>query len=125
MRKGDGVLSGTIRLKATFPNKDRRLWPGQIANVELTLGIQPRAVVVPSQTIQSGQSGQYAFVVKSEGMVELRPVVVGRSTNGETVIEKGLRPGETVVTDGQLLLTPGAKVSVKGQGNGENGSPSK
>jgi len=117
--------TGTIRLKATFPNKDRRLWPGQIANVELTLGIQPRAVVVPSQTIQSGQSGQYAFVVKSEGMVELRPVVVGRSTNGETVIEKGLRPGETVVTDGQLLLTPGAKVSVKGQGNGENGSPSK
>jgi multidrug efflux system membrane fusion protein len=117
--------TGTIRLKATFPNKDRRLWPGQIANVELTLGIQPRAVVVPSQTIQSGQSGQYAFVVKSEGMVELRPVVVGRSTNGETVIEKGLRPGETVVTDGQLLLAPGTRVSVKGQGNGENGGSGK
>ena len=112
--------TGTIRLKASFSNDDRRLWPGQIANVELTLGMLPRAVVVPSQTIQSGQSGQYAFVVKSEGIVELRPVVVGRSTDGETVIEKGLRPGETVVTDGQLLLTPGSKVTPKGQGNGRN-----
>ncbi len=117
--------TGTIRLKATFPNKDRRLWPGQIANVELTLGIQSKAVVVPSQTIQSGQSGQYAFVVKPEGIVELRPVVAGRSTDGQTVIEKGLSPGETVVTDGQLLLTPGTKVTVKGQGNGGNEGPSK
>jgi multidrug efflux system membrane fusion protein len=117
--------TGTIRLKATFPNDDRRLWPGQIANVELTLGMLPRAVVVPSQTIQSGQSGQYAFVVKPEGTVDLRPVVVGRSTDGQTVIEKGLRPGETVVTDGQLLLTPGAKVTIKGQGSGGNQGPGK
>jgi multidrug efflux system membrane fusion protein len=117
--------TGTIRLKATFPNDDRRLWPGQIANVELTLGMLPRAVVVPSQTIQNGQSGQYAFVVKPEGTVELRPVVVGRSADGQTVIEKGLRPGETVVTDGQLLLTPGAKVTIKGQRNGGNEGPGK
>ena len=115
--------TGTIRLKATFPNEDRRLWPGQIADVVLTLGMLPRAVVVPSQTVQSGQSGQYAFVVRPEGVVELRPIVVGRSMDGQTVIEKGLRPGETVVTDGQLLLTPGTKVSVKGQGNsGAEGS---
>jgi multidrug efflux system membrane fusion protein len=112
--------TGTIRLKATFPNEDRRLWPGQIADVVLTLGMLPRAVVVPSQTVQSGQSGQYAFVVKPEGVVELRPIVVGRSMNGETVIQKGLNPGETVVTDGQLLLTPGTKVSVKEQGKGGN-----
>lgn len=117
--------TGMIRLKATFPNDDRRLWPGQIANVELTLGMLPRAVVVPSQTIQNGQSGQYAFVVKPEGTVELRPVVVGRSADGQTVIEKGLRPGETVVTDGQLLLTPGAKVTIRGQRNGGNEGPGK
>jgi multidrug efflux system membrane fusion protein len=109
------VSTGTIRLKASFPNKDRRLWPGQVVNLVLTLGVQPKAVVAPSQAIQSGQSGTYAFVVKTDSTAEMRPVVVARSTNGEAVIEKGLAPGETVVTDGQLALIPGAKVSVKQQ----------
>jgi multidrug efflux system membrane fusion protein len=117
--------TATIRLKATFQNRDRRLWPGQTINVLLTLGVQPKAVVVPSQAIQSGQSGSYAFVVRQDQTAELRLVSVSRSTNGETVIEKGLSPGETVVTDGQLLLTSGARVSIKDQNSGRQEAPKK
>ena len=109
------VSTATIRLKASFPNKDRRLWPGQTVNVLLTLSIRPKAVVAPSQAIQTSQSGTYAFVVRPDGTAEMRPVVLARNTDGEAIIEKGLAPGETVVTDGQLLLTPGTKVSVKNQ----------
>jgi membrane fusion protein, multidrug efflux system len=119
------VTTGTIRLKASFQNKDRRLWPGQVVNVVLTLGIQPKAVVAPSQAIQSGQSGPYAFVVKTDSTAEMRPVVVARNTNGEAVIEKGLAPGETVVTDGQLSLIPGAKVSIKELNSNRKENPTK
>ncbi|MGE5843117.1 MAG: efflux RND transporter periplasmic adaptor subunit [Deltaproteobacteria bacterium] len=117
--------TATIRLKATFANKDRRLWPGQTTNVLLTLGVQPKAVIVPSQAIQSGQAGPYAFVVKQDQTAELRIVSVSRSTNGETVIEKGLSPGETVVTDGQLLLTSGARVNIKDQNSAGREAPKK
>jgi multidrug efflux system membrane fusion protein len=109
------VSTATIRLKASFQNKDRRLWPGQTVTAVLTLGIQPRAVIAPSQAIQSSQAGSYAFVVKQDSTAEMRPVIVARNTNGEAVIEKGLFPGETVVTDGQLSLTPGTRVSIKDQ----------
>jgi multidrug efflux system membrane fusion protein len=119
------MSTATIRLKATFQNRDRRLWPGQTVNVLLTLGVQPKAVVVPSQAIQSGQSGSYAFVVKQDQTAELRMVSVSRSTNGEAVIEKGLTPGETVVTDGQLLLTSGARVSIKDQNSARQEAPKK
>jgi multidrug efflux system membrane fusion protein len=117
--------TATIRLKATFQNRDRRLWPGQTIQALLTLGVQPGAVVVPSQAIQSGQSGSYAFVVKQDQTAELRLVSVSRSTNGEAVIDKGLSPGETVVTDGQLLLTPGARVSIRDQNSSRQESPKK
>jgi len=117
--------TATIRLKATVQNQDRSLWPGQTINVLLTLGVQPKAVVVPSQAVQSGQSGSYAFVVRQDQTAELRIVTVSRSTNGETVIEKGLSPGETVVTDGQLLLTSGARVSVRDQAPVRQESPKK
>jgi len=117
--------TATIRLKATFQNTDRRLWPGQTINAVLTLGVQLKAVVVPSQAIQSGQSGTYAFVVKQDKTAELRLVSVSRSTNGETVIEKGLSPGEIVVMDGQLLLTPGARVSIRDQNSARQESPKK
>lgn len=117
--------TATIRLKATFQNKDRRLWPGQTINTLLTLGVQTKAVVVPSQAIQSGQSGSYAFVVRQDQTAELRLVSVSRSTNGETVIEKGLSPGETVVTDGQLLLTSGARVSIKNENSPRPEAPKK
>jgi multidrug efflux system membrane fusion protein len=104
--------TGTIQLKGTFPNQNRRLWPGQFVNAILTLKTEPKAIVVPTQAVQTGQQGQYVFVVRSDSTVESRPVVVLRSLNQESVVE-GLRPGETVVTDGQLQLVPGAKVETK------------
>jgi multidrug efflux system membrane fusion protein len=105
--------TGTIRLKGTFANHDKKLWPGQFVNVVLTLTTEPNAIVVPSQAIQTGQEGQYVFVVKQDLTVESRPVVAGRAVDSETVIQKGLSRDEKVVTDGQLRLYPGAKVEVK------------
>jgi multidrug efflux system membrane fusion protein len=104
--------TGTIQLKGTFPNKDRRLWPGQFVDVVLTLKVEPKAIVIPTRAVQTGQQGQYVFVVRSNSTVESRPVTVLRSLNQESVVE-GLQPGETVVTDGQLQLVPGAKVETK------------
>jgi multidrug efflux system membrane fusion protein len=105
--------TGTIQLKGTFPNKDRRLWPGQFVKVVLTLAVKPDAVLVPTPAVQTGQRGQYVFVVRQDLTVESRPVVTGEATGGETVIEKGIREGERVVTDGQLRLVPGARVEIK------------
>ncbi len=105
--------TGTIKLKGTFANKEKKLWPGQFVNIVLTLTTQPDAVVVPSQAVQTGQEGQYVFVVKSDLTVESRPVVIGRIVDDETVVEKGLTSGERVVTDGHLRLYPGARVEIK------------
>jgi multidrug efflux system membrane fusion protein len=105
--------TATIRLKGTFANKEKRLWPGQFVRVVLTLTEVPNAIMVPSQAIQTGQEGQYVFVVKPDLTVESRPVVLGLILKNETVIQKGLNPGENVVTDGQLHLYPGAKVEIK------------
>jgi len=105
--------TGTIRLKGTFANREKKLWPGQFVNVVLTLTTEPNAIVVPSQTIQTGQEGQYVFVVKQDLTVESRPVAAGRTVDSETVVQKGLNPGEKVVTDGQLRLYPGARVEIK------------
>lgn len=112
------ISTGTIKLKATFGNKDRRLWPGQFVNVIMTLTTQPNAVIVPSQAIQTGQKGQYVFLIKKDLTVEIRPVVIARTMNGEAVVERGLQPGDKVVTDGQLRLVPGAKVELKGSTEG-------
>jgi multidrug efflux system membrane fusion protein len=108
--------TGTIKVKGTFPNADRRLWPGQYVNVVVTLTMDPEAVVVPSVAVQAGQQGSYVFVVNSEQTVDLRPVTVKRTSATETVIESGLKPGEIVVTDGHLRLVPGSRISVKGRG---------
>jgi len=107
--------TGTIKVKGTFPNTDRRLWPGQYVNVIVTLTMDPAAIVVPSVAVQAGQQGSYVFVVNAEQKVDLRPVTVKRTGATETVIESGLKPGETVVTDGHLRLVPGARITVKGQ----------
>jgi len=107
------VTTGTIKVKGTFPNEDRRLWPGQFVNVNVTLTSDPHAIVVPSMAVQTGQQGTYVFVVKSDKTVELRPVVVARANADRSVIQSGLQPGETVVTDGQLRLVAGSKVSIK------------
>jgi multidrug efflux system membrane fusion protein len=105
--------TGTILLKATFPNESRTLWPGQFTKVRLTLARQADAVVVPTQAVQTGQQGQYVYVVRPDQTVEPRTVQVSRTVGGDTVIAAGLTPGETVVTDGQLRLAPGVKVKTR------------
>ena len=105
--------TGTVRLKATFKNEDRRLWPGEFVNVVLTLSIQPDAIVVPTTAVQTGQQGLFVFVVNADMTVAARAVTVDRGLNGETVISSGLKAGEKVVTDGQLQLSPGSKVEIK------------
>ena len=105
--------TGTIKIKGTFTNKEKKLWPGQFVNVVVTLTTQTNVTVVPSQAVQTGQKGQYVFVVKTDLTTESRPVVVGKTFNNETVIEKGLQVNERVVTDGQIRLYPGARVEIK------------
>jgi multidrug efflux system membrane fusion protein len=107
--------TGTVKLKAEFANGARRLWPGQFVNVALTLTSQPDAVVIPSEAIQAGQDGQQVFVIKPDKTVEVRPVTVGPTNEGEAVIAKGLAPGELVVREGQFLLGPGSRVEIRDQ----------
>ena len=107
------VSTGTVKLKGNFPNPEKRLWPGQFVNVILSLTERPNSIVVPSRAVQTGQSGEYVFVVKPDLTVESRPVIVGDVLDDSTVIESGLKAGETVVTDGQLRLVPGAPVEIK------------
>ena len=105
--------TGTIKLKAEFKNPERRLWPGQFINVALTLSTQSDAVVVPAEAVQVGQEGQHVFVIKPDNSVEVRPVVVARTNEGEAVIAQGLQPGEQIVREGQFLLGPGSRVEIK------------
>ena len=107
--------TGTIRIKGTFSNENRRLWPGQFVNVTVALTTDANAIVVPAAAIQAGQQGSYAFVVKPDKTVDLRPVEVARTTLADIVVRSGLQAGETVVTDGQLRLVPGSRISVKGE----------
>jgi membrane fusion protein, multidrug efflux system len=107
--------TGTVQLKATFPNQDRRLWPGQFVDVVVVLADRPNSVTVPSAAVQDGQDGAYVFVVGAEGKAEYRPVEVAFvAADGDAVVAEGLAAGETVVTDGHLRVTPGGKVSIKG-----------
>jgi multidrug efflux system membrane fusion protein len=105
------TTTGTIRLKAEFGNADKALWPGQFVNVVLTLHEEKNAVVAPSSSVQNGPSGQYVFVVGPDSTVELRNIKVVRAEGDETVVGAGLKPGEQVVTVGQLRLAPGSKVA--------------
>ena len=107
------TTTGTIQLKATFPNEDNALWPGQFVQVALTLSELTNAIVVPSQAVQTGQNGDFIYVVKPDQTVEQRPVTIGITSQGGTVVQSGLKAGETVVTDGQLRLVPGVKVNIK------------
>lgn len=105
--------TGTIRLKGIFTNKNRKLWPGQFTDIIITLSDRQNAVVVPTTAIQSGQQGEYVFIVKADSSVEMRPVTFTTLAGEETIIENGVAAGETVVVSGQLRLTPGAKVNTK------------
>jgi multidrug efflux system membrane fusion protein len=102
--------TGTIHLKATFENRDGLLWPGQFVTAILTLDTIRNATVVPAETVQAGQQGQFVYAVKPDRTVEMRMVTTGLAFGGKMVIEKGVAPGDLVVTDGQLFLYPGAKV---------------
>lgn len=103
----------TIRVKASFDNRQHTLWPGAFVDVTLQLSVNPKAIVVPNAAIQASQQGQAVYVVKADNTVEIRPVTTAWTEGNETVVERGLAAGETVVTDGQLRLTPGARVSTK------------
>lgn len=104
------AATGTIRLKATFPNAETRLWPGQFVNVRILLEQQTNAVVIPAAAIQNSQSGNYVYVLTADQTVELRPVTIGTRADRDVAIDNGLRPGEKVVVEGQLRLAPGMKV---------------
>ena len=105
--------TGTIALKATFANTGRVLWPGEFVNVAMTLSDHPNATVVPVQAVQNGQKGQYVYVVTNGDGVQMRPVNIVQQVDNQAVIGHGVTPGETVVTDGQIRLTPKSKVEVK------------
>jgi membrane fusion protein, multidrug efflux system len=119
----DGVLTfvdnavdtstNTVLLKATFANEEEQLWPGQFVDVNLTVDQEPNRVVVPAPAVQTGQQGNYLYVVRADQSVEMRPVTLVRLNDVEAVIGSGLEGGETVVTDGQLRLTPGTKIVAK------------
>jgi multidrug efflux system membrane fusion protein len=120
------TTTDTIKLKAQFENAEHKLWPGQFARVSLRLAMLPHAIVVPTQAVQTGQDGQYVFVVKADSTVEQRPVVTAQRVDQDVVVDKGLTPGEVVVTEGHLRLEPGSKVTTDlnaqpGRGRGGRG----
>jgi len=105
--------TGTILLKATFANEDEGLWPGEYVDVVLTLATESQAITVPTQAVQTGQAGEYVWVVRRDLTVESRPVTVSRTQGPIAIVARGLRVGEQVVTDGQLRLAPGARVEIR------------
>ena len=110
--------TGTIKMKGTFANQDHALWPGLFVQVTLVLRTDPTAIVVPAAAVQTSQSGQFVFVVKPDRTVDVRPVTVERQQGDEAVVSHGLAAGEEVVTDGQLRLTAGARVTTGTRGEG-------
>ncbi|MGA2267949.1 MAG: efflux RND transporter periplasmic adaptor subunit [Bryobacteraceae bacterium] len=118
------MTTGTIKLKGTFANSDRKLWPGQFVRVTLRLTTQQNAIVVPNQAVQTGQNGSYVYVVKQDRTVEMRPVTTGARVEQDMVVDQGLQLGETVVTEGQLRLAPGSRVVVR-DGRGGSGGRSR
>jgi membrane fusion protein, multidrug efflux system len=106
------TTSGTITLKAVFSNPHRKLWPGMFVNVRVITQVQRNGLTLPLDAVQQGPQGQYVFVVGADHQVTMQPVSVRESLNGEALIDKGLRAGETVVVRGQYRLTPGTAVSL-------------
>lgn len=105
--------TGTILLRATFPNTDEILWPRQFVRVVITLTVAHDAIVIPAQATQTGQEGLYVFVIKPDSTVEYRPVVLGSSFDQEVIVVQGIQPGERIVTDGMFQLVQGSKVEIK------------
>jgi multidrug efflux system membrane fusion protein len=115
------TTTGTIKLKGTFENKDRKLWPGQFVRVTLRLSTRPNAVIVPNQAIQTGQNGTFVYVVKANRTVEVRYVTASLRVDQDMVVDQGIKPGETVVTEGQLRLAPDSRVVVRDGRGGPGG----
>jgi multidrug efflux system membrane fusion protein len=115
--------TGTVLLKGRFPNGNGRLWPGEFVGVTLILGVQADALVIPEQAVLTAQQGTFVFVVDPDGTAKQRPVTVQRTVDSLVVIAEGLEPGSLVVTDGQLRLTPEAKVEVRGGPRTEGDPP--
>jgi multidrug efflux system membrane fusion protein len=106
------TTTGTIRLKAEFPNEDNALWPGQFVNARLLLTTRKGGVVVPAAAVQRGPDGSYVYVIMEDSTVQMWPVVVGQTENNEALIDSGLAGGEKIVVDGQYKLQPGATVKL-------------
>jgi len=119
------TTTGTIKLKATFPNTDLHLWPGQFVNVRLLLTVRKNSAVVPASVVQRGPDGAFAFVIRNDQSVETRPVKVLQIEQGEALIEEGLQPGERVVVDGQYKLQMGSHVRAAEAGGDHAGRPDK
>ncbi len=115
--------TGTLLLKAEFPNQDRSLWPGEFVSVRLVLGVEPRACVVPAPAVTTGQAGTIVYVLNADSTVTPRPVQVSRTMNDLTVIASGIQPGDIVVTDGQMRLGPGARVEIRQPAAGGGTNP--
>jgi multidrug efflux system membrane fusion protein len=110
---GVDPTTGTVKLKGTFQNKDRKLWPGEFVDVNLNLTTQKNAIIIPTKAVQTGQQGDYVYVIKSDGTAEPRNVTTAGTYKDVTLIGKGLSAGETVVVDGQLKVVPNGKVAVQ------------
>jgi membrane fusion protein, multidrug efflux system len=108
-------LTSTIRLKASFPNEDERLWPGEFVRVRVLADTLKEAVTIPSAAVQRSSQGVFAWVVKPDGTVDNRPIEAGPSSGDMTVVTSGLKAGEHVVVSGQYRLRPGTKVAVNSQ----------
>jgi multidrug efflux system membrane fusion protein len=104
--------TGTVKLKATFPNAELKLWPGKFVNARLILTTQKDATVIPSSVVQRGPQGTYAYVIKPDKTVEMRPIKLGRTEANFALVESGLKAGEQVVVDGQYKLQPGSHVEL-------------
>jgi multidrug efflux system membrane fusion protein len=132
---GDGRLAvvdneidqttGTIKLKATFPNDDLKLWPGKFVNARLVLRVKKNATVIPASVVQRGPQGTYVYVIKPDKTAEMRTVKIAQTENNETVVDDGLKPGEDVVVDGQYKLQPGARVEPTGPAGQPQTAPGK
>lgn len=110
---GVDTSTGTVKLKATFANKDRRLWPGEFVDTVLQLSVQKNAIVVPTKAVQTGQQGEYVYVVTAQDTAESRPVKTAGTYQDLSIISTGLKPGERVITSGHLRVAPNAKVVVQ------------
>lgn len=115
--------TGTVLLKGEFPNDDRALWPGEFVNVRLELYVEKGATVIPAAAVSPGQAGAFVFVVNDDGTVALRPVTVERTAGTWAIVADGVKPGETVVTDGQIRLGPGSHVQITTPPGGDVGDP--